>query len=288
MNSLQFKENEHKIFCSIIGYKTSEIENISSNLKKYYYEKVENKTDKKTGDLKRYLDGTPKTRILHPSIEPLKSIQKSIKKNILEPIILPDVIHGGVKKRSNVTNAKPHKGNKYKFTTDLQSFYPSIEFKRVNQTFLKLGFSNHFSHWLTKLTTWKYKLPQGTPTSTHISNLVFLETDYKLIRLCNENNITYTRYIDDLTFSSQQDFKHLLSQILQIVLDDNFRISYRKTKYKGNQTITGIDVFLHKIDAPKHIKEKAYLELKNNLEKKPYWNYLNQIKKADKRKKKQL
>jgi RNA-directed DNA polymerase len=214
----------------------------------------------------------------------LNKIQTNIKNKILTPIVLPECVHGGVKKRSNITNAKPHQGKKYIFTTDLQEFYPNITSERVYKTFVSLKFSTHLAHWLTKLTTWKYELPQGTPTSTHIANLVFLDTDIQLINLCNENNITYTRYVDDLTFSSQQDFKHLLNDILKIVTSNGFKLSYRKTQYKGKQTVTGINVFLNKIDAPEKIKEKAKLEKVSNSEAKPYTNYLNNIRKTNKKK----
>ncbi len=72
--------------------------------------------------------------------------------------------------------------------------------------------------------------------------------------------------MDDLTFSSQQDFKYLLNDILKIITSNDFKLSYRKTKYKGNQTITGIEVFLNKIDAPENIREKAQKELAINAE----------------------
>lgn len=284
MNSLQFKKNEFKKLCATIGFKSIIVSDVISNVDKFYYEKVEIKKDKKTGEVKKYKDGTLKKRTIHPSTKELKAIQKSIKKNILAPIPLPTEIHGGVKKRSNITNAKPHKGNKFIFTTDLQDFYPNISNSYVNETFLSLGFSNHFSNSLTKLTTWKYALPQGTPTSTHISNLVFLKTDFELIQLCNANNITYTRYVDDLTFSSPIDFKHLLNEILEIITKNNFKLSYRKTKYKGNQTVTGINIFLNKIEAPEHIQKKSRIEIENNTETKPYSIYLENIQKENKRK----
>jgi RNA-directed DNA polymerase len=277
MISSLFKKNEFKKLCATIGFKPIDVSLIVANIDKFYYIKKEYKLDKITGERKTYKDGTEKMRIIHPSVKELKAIQKSIKNNILTQIPLPQVIHGGVKKKSNISNAKPHKGKKYKFTTDLQEFYPNITNSMVYETFLSLKFSNHMSNWLTKLTTWKHKLPQGAPTSTHVSNLVFLKTDYKLIQLCNDNNITYTRYVDDLTFSSQHDFRHLLNEILEIVLNDNFKISYRKTKYKGDQTITGIEVFLNKIDAPQHIKDKAQLEIDTNSVTRPYGNYVNRI-----------
>lgn len=287
MNSLLFKKQQFKLFCSIIGFKTTDIEYIEKNIDSYYNEWFEKKVDKKTGEFKKYKDGTIKKRAIRPSLRELILIHDNIKDRILAPIKLPNCIHGGVKRRSNVTNAKPHKGNKYQFTTDLQEFYPSIKFQRIYDTFLSLGFSNHFAHWLTKFTSWKYELPQGTPTSTHIANLVFLETDTKLIELCNKNSITYTRYVDDLTFSSQQNFKHLLNEILDIVKQSGFKISYRKTKYQGNQTITGIEVFLNKIEAPEKIKQKAHVEKETGAINKPYSNYLNYIKKTNKKTKAQ-
>jgi RNA-directed DNA polymerase len=151
----------------------------------------------------------------------------------------------------------------------------------VYTTFLELGLSNHFAHWLTKLTTWKYELPQGTPTSTHIANLVFLETDKIILALCEKHGLIYTRYVDDLTFSSQVDFKPLLNDILEIIMDGGYKINYRKTKYKGFQTITGIDVFNNFIDAPEKIKKKALAENQSDKKIKPYSNYLNSIRRTN-------
>lgn len=286
MNSSQFKKNEFKKLCATIGSKPAQIEELIAKLDTYYKEWVEQKIDKKTGDFKRYKDGTIKQRTIRPSLKELKVIQTNIKNRILAPIELPNSVHGGVKKRSNISNAKPHQGNKYQFTTDLQEFYPNIDFQRVYNTFIGLKFSPHYAHWLTKLTTWKYELPQGTPTSTHIANLVFLETDIKLIDLCNKHGITYTRYVDDLTFSSQQDFRHHLNDILHIVTSSGFKLSYRKTKYSGNQTITGINVFLNKIDAPEKIIEKANAEKNTKSNTKPFTNYLNNIRKTNRTKRK--
>jgi len=282
MNSSRYKINELKKLCSIIGFKPKDVEQVVQNIDNYYKEWVEKKVDKKIGEFKRYLDGTIKERTLRPSLRELKIIQTNIKNRILGSVEFPDNVHGGIKKRSNISNAKSHQGKKYQFTTDLQEFYPNITPKRVYDNFLTLGFSPHFSHWLTKLTTWKYELPQGTPTSTLIANLAFVKTDLELINLCEQHGITYTRYVDDLTFSSQKDFKYLLNDILGIVTSNDFKLSYRKTRYKGNQTITGIEVFLNKIDAPVTIREKAEKEFATNAEVKPYTNYVNNIRKTNK------
>ncbi|RZK56028.1 MAG: RNA-directed DNA polymerase [Pedobacter sp.] len=283
MNSSQYKNNEYKKLCVILGFKPQVVTAIIENIDNYYKEWIEKKEDK-NGNYKTYKDGTIKKRIIRPSLMELKIIQTIIKNKILSKILMPDCVHGGVKKKSNISNAKPHQGKKYIFTTDLQEFYPNITSEQVYQTLVGLGFSTHFSHYLTKLTTYKYELPQGTPTSTHISNLVFLATDLKLIDLCEKNNITYTRYVDDLTFSSAQDFQHLIKDLLEIVQKDGFKISRRKTNYSSNQTITGIEVFLNKIDAPKRIIDLANQEVELKSEPKPFTNYLKNIRITNKKK----
>lgn len=148
---------------------------------------------------------------------------------------------------------------------------------------LTLGYSDHIAHWLTKLTTWKYELPQGTSTSPHLANLAFLEIDNKLIPFCQANNLTYTRYVDDLTFSSPKDFKPILNDILEIITTCGYKISYRKTSYQADQTITGINVFNNFIDAPQKIKDKAKNESLTDNKTKPYSNYLIAIRRTNRK-----
>lgn len=281
MKTWEYEKSQTKYLCSLLKINTDTLNDVLSNIGAYYNEWIEEKIDKKSGLPKTYLDGTVKKRIIRPSLRELKSIQKVIQTDILAKIILPDNIHGGIKKRSNITNAKAHKGNKYQFTTDLQDFYPSINNKLVYTTFLELGYSSYVASLLTKLTTWKNELPQGTPTSTHIANLSFLKTDKKLIEFCQKRNIKYTRYVDDLTFSAQFDFSTSIHEIIAIILSSGFKMSRRKTIYKGNQTITGIDVFNNYIDAPKKVLEKYELEQLSESNSKPYTNYVNNIRKTN-------
>lgn len=283
MNSSQYRKSQLKYLCATIGCKTDELRYILAHIGDYYREWFEKKVNKSTGDFKTYKDGTVKQRAIRPSVKRLKTIQSAIKNKILAPVPLPDNIHGGVKGRNNISNAKPHQGKKFQFTTDLQEFYPSVKNDRVHRMFLALGYSDHAANWLTKLTTWKYELPQGTPTSTHIANLVFLEIDRKLIELCARHGLTYTRFVDDLTFSSHEDFRCVTNEILDIIRNGGFNISYRKTSYKGNQTVTGIDIFNNYIDAPEKIKVKAKAEKTSEDKSKPYQNYFNAIRKTNKR-----
>lgn len=283
MKSSLFKKSQLNYLASLLCCKPSDIEYLCANIHEFYDKWIEQKVDKATGIPKTYPDGTPKQRIIRPSFHKLKQIQKSIKINILGKVELPENIQGGVKKKTNITNAKKHQGNKYQFATDLQDFFPSVTNRQIYALFLSLGYSNHIAHWLTKLTSIEFELPQGTPTSTAIANLVFYEIDKKLIALSKAHNLTYTRFVDDLTFSSGKDFRFLTNQILDMVRAGGFKISYRKTKYKGNQTLTGIEVFNNYIDAPDKIKSKAKEESKTGqLGSAPYTQYLQRIRQTNK------
>lgn len=283
--SAQYKKYERKKLSHLLGFDVTDIQALLDAIEKNYTEWSETKLDKQ-GNAKKYLDGTVKMRYFRNPSTLLKEVQKRIKRNILDKQSLPNCVHGGIKGRSNITNANEHKGKKYRLETDLQEFYPNINSQRVYNLFCAIGYSTHIAHWLTKLTTVKNELPQGSPASTAIANLVFRDTDYVLLKLCEAKEITYTRYVDDLTFSSAQDFSLLVIPLLTAVLNGDFKISHRKTKYQGGLPVTGIDVFLNKIDAPKHILAKAKQEVLSNADQKPYTQYVKNIHKVNSSRKK--
>ena len=113
----QFKKTEFSRLCLTIGFKRSEIRTLLETIDKNYNQWSEIKKDKKD-KVKTYLDGTVKKRTFRNPSQLLKTIQKRIKTNIIDKVELPNNVHGGVKKRSNITNAKAHQGNKYLFETD--------------------------------------------------------------------------------------------------------------------------------------------------------------------------
>ena len=230
-----------------------EIDHIIKNKEKYYFTMYKPKMDK--GVIKKDVNGKTVLRELNPSCGRLYEIQANIKNRILSKVPLPENIKGGVKGFSNIANAAAHKGKKYKFKTDMKKYYPSIGYERVYKLFLSYGFSSKCSSILTHLTTHKYELPQGTPTSTHIANLIFLPNDKILIDYCNQHNIRYTRFVDDLVFSSSKDFRSKCPDLVQVVLDDGFTISCKKTVYRaGNIEITGVDTKNNVLDVPDFFK----------------------------------
>ena len=231
-----------------------EIQSILKDVDKYYREKIIVKTDK-FGKPKLDSKGNPKQRIINPSINRLKVIQKRIQKNILLKLHMPDYAYGAVKGRDNVSNAKKHQGKKYKFTTDLKDFFPSITNKSVYEMFVKEKFSHEVSSLLTKLTTFKGKIPQGAPTSSTLANLVFRKTGDILDNFSKENGLTFTSFVDDMTFSSPKDFKEIVPDILNIITAD-FKISHKKTNYSRNPNITGLHPMNNHLRLPDSFMEK--------------------------------
>lgn len=123
--------------------------------------------------------------------------------------------HGFRKKHSIVTNAKNHKNKRYVFNVDLQDFFPSINFGRVRGFFIK---NHHFSlepkvaTVIAQIACHNNELPQGSPCSPIISNLIGHLLDVRMVNLSKKSKCTYSRYADDLTFSTnKKDFPHSIA-----------------------------------------------------------------------------
>lgn len=233
----------------------SEIDHIIKNIDSFYYQK---KTIKKNDNGEpKVKNGIIQKRVLNPSIKRLKVIQKRLQKNILQNLTIPDYAFGAIKGKDNISNAKRHQGKKYIFTTDLTNFFPSVNHKQVFEMFISFDFSPTVARLLTKLTTYKGKLPQGAPTSPIVANLVFVKTGKRLQEIAKEYNLTFTSFVDDLTFSSPTDFKDKIPNILDAVVEDGFKISHKKTNYKTKlPTVTGVIVKNNSLDLPKEFKYK--------------------------------
>ncbi len=260
-----------------------EIYSIIQDIDKFYTEVIILKKDKKGLPI---IDkkGKPKSRTLNPSHNRLKVIQKRIQKNILLNLHLPDYAYGAVKGRDNVDNANKHKGKKFKFTTDLRNFFPSISNARVFKMFRSYNFSPEVSRLLTQLTTYKGRLPQGSPSSSTIANLVFVKTGKNLDSFAKEQSITFTSFIDDLTFSSPNDFKSMTDEILEMVKKDGFKISHNKTNYSRAPLVTGIHPMNNSLRLPETFDAKLNSESISPETKKGLLLYRNKVDKINRKK----
>lgn len=115
--------------------------------------------------------------------------------------------HGFKRQRSIVTNARRHRHRRYVFNIDLQDFFPSINFGRVRGYFIKnrdFALHERVATVIAQIACHDNSLPQGSPCSPVISNLVGHVLDMRLIELASSAGCTYSRYADDLTFSTNR------------------------------------------------------------------------------------
>lgn len=227
----------------VLNIDIDRLDYILSHLDEFYYSFERVKMDKLHGRPKRDANGVTQKRKINSSKGELKSLQTRIYKFLLSSMELPEFFFGGVKGKNNILNARFHQGNKYIFTTDLKSFFPSISHKQVYNALVNLGFSADVAHILTKLSTRNGEIPQGVPTSTLLANIVFWPIGIKISNLAKVNGIKFTIYVDDMTLSSPSDFKNLIPQFMQLLRDGGFQISHKKTFYKTKHPIvTGVVV----------------------------------------------
>ena len=227
------------------------INDILADVDSYYISWSKVKTDKDTGLPLTDADGNQRTRQLNSTKIELKRIQKRILALLMSHVEIPTYAFGGVPKKDNIKNAKYHQGNKYIFTTDLRSFFPSISHNSVFEVYCNNGYSPTVARILTKLTTYKHQLPQGVPTSTLLALLAFKPTGDKLYDYASQHNLKFSIFVDDITISSNVDFKHLVPDILDIIVSAGYKISHNKTHYSTkNPIITGIKCQNNRIKLP--------------------------------------
>lgn len=191
-------------------------------------------------------------------ISPLPDVPKSIR-----PSIPKSLSHGFEKNRSIVTNAWAHKNRRFVLNIDLEDFFPSINFGRVRGFFMKnrnYALNEKIATIIAQIACHDNELPQGSPCSPIISNLVAHLLDVRLANLAKQMKCSYTRYADDLTFSTNQKiFPPDLAQeepdspsiwmlgenLRQTINRTGFRINDQKTRMQcrpSQQIVTGLTV----------------------------------------------
>ncbi|MCQ2073394.1 MAG: reverse transcriptase family protein [Bacteroidaceae bacterium] len=189
------------------------------------------------------------SRILEEPLPSLKEIQYWILKNILEPISSVKVSPAAKAFMPNKClrdNARFHKSKNCIVALDLHDFFGSVHYGSVFTVFQSIGYTKQVCTMLANLCICHNALPQGAPTSPMLSNLVFKHLDDKIFSYCRRRNIMYTRYADDLTFSSNNlNASCVIKYIKMIVHTQGFRINDEKTKVMGKgmqQNVTGVIV----------------------------------------------
>lgn len=143
-----------------------------------------------------------KTRTIQAPRVALKILQAWLGRHIAKAVQLPDCVYGFVPGRSGVKEAAQlHCPAKWVYSLDIRDFFPSITAQQVRDGLIAIGYAANSADFLSKILTLNDALPQGSPASPVISNIVFGPTDHELKALSEELGVRYTRYADDLVFS---------------------------------------------------------------------------------------
>ncbi|MCF1593365.1 reverse transcriptase family protein [Streptomyces muensis] len=156
----------------------------------------------------------------------------------------PDHVHGFVRGRSTISNASQHLAKKCVLRMDLEDFFPSIGAATIRASLREQGFDEKAAELAVSLVTIGGKLPIGLSTSPLLSNLAFLDTDRSLAAYARSEGLSFTRYVDDLTFSGDVTDRHS-TDIARILDDAGWSVNTRKTAFMrrgGPQYVTGLYV----------------------------------------------
>ena len=164
-------------------------------------------------------------------------------------------------KRHVLSNATRHLGKPYLLNLDMEDFFHTVTQQRVQQLFEAplFGFSEELSRFLAQLTCYNGRLPMGAPTSPVLSNIAAIPLDHDLVQLSEDSGWTYTRYADDMSFSSEAPIpEDATEEISRIVEMWEFRLNPEKRKYFGpnasDKSVTGLLVGGDKIGlAPEYL-----------------------------------
>lgn len=186
-----------------------------------------------------------KLRTISQPSKKLKGLQSWILTNILNKLRVSNSCKGFEPGTSIADNARSHKGSNSLLTIDLEDFFPTITQKQVFNVFKAAGYNNTIAVAFSKICTFNETLPQGSPCSPKLANLVTWKLDVRIQGYVGKRGISYTRYADDLSFSGLHPLKvvQILPMIKMIIEDEGFKINPSKTRIAGSaraKIVTGL------------------------------------------------
>lgn len=216
---------------ALVGYKRSYIKR-ASIFTPYFYREYAIK--KKSGG----------SRIINEPLPSLKEIQKWILNNILYNITASRYAKAYIPEKTLIENLRFHKNKEVVLCVDIKDFFSSIKHDSVYNIFNSIGYSERVSTTLTNLCCLNGCLPQGAPTSAYLSNIFMYSFDENVAEFSLKNNIRYTRYADDMTFSGNFDPDKVLDFLSNSLLP-GLALNTEKTKVMRRNTrqiVTGVVV----------------------------------------------
>ena len=190
----------------------------------------------------------------------VKTLQRKLNQ-VLQAVYDPKPsVHGFAPKRNVKTNAEKHVRKRWVLSVDLVDFFHAVNFGRVRGMFMGKPYNLHHNvaTVLAHLCCFQRRLPQGAPTSPIVSNMICAQMDSELQQLARANHSTYSRYADDMTFSTtvrsfplDLAFVNELGQVQtgqkldETITRNGFEVNREKVRLNGRnrrQEVTGVTV----------------------------------------------
>jgi RNA-directed DNA polymerase len=191
----------------------------------------------------------------------LKIIQQKLNRVFNAVYTVRKPTHGFVREKSIVTNARLHARAKFVFNMDIRDFFPSINFGRVRGMLMTKPYNipAEAATFLAQICCFENALPQGAPTSPILSNMVCARLDSQLQQIATRHNCLYSRYADDITFSTRTNtFPKAIARMVitptgsecvagrelaKCIAENGFVVNVTKTRLTTRmrrQTVTGL------------------------------------------------
>jgi hypothetical protein len=144
--------------------------------------------------------------------------------------------------------AKKHENKKLVIALDIKNFFPSVHVNDIQKSLMmNYGFEKTPAWAVSEIVTFNKRLNQGNPTSPAASNIAFYDVDKEIKEIADIFELTYTRYADDLVFSTNKEFsdeviKDIIAHIRNILKFNYYKLNEKKTKIMRNedkQTVLG-------------------------------------------------
>ncbi|WP_421504426.1 retron St85 family RNA-directed DNA polymerase [Erwinia rhapontici] len=205
-------------------------------------------------------------RIICQPSRKLKALQSWVLRNILNKLHSSPFSTGFEKNQSIKDNANPHVGSNFMLNIDLEDFFTNISSNKVYTVFNSLGYNQIISSALTRICCYQNRLPQGSPASPKLANLICIKLDYRIHGYSGMRGIIFTRYADDITLSAQtvKKIQKAKDFLFSIIPSEDMIVNQNKVTISGprrQKKVTGLIISHDSLG----IGREKYREIKSKI-----------------------
>lgn len=166
-------------------------------------------------------------------------------------------------------NALKHISSRYLLNVDLEDFFHFVHWQEIFQSLSQQPFllNDTVAKSISTISVFEGRLAMGAPTSPALSNIAAYTFDQELLNYCHQENITYTRYVDDMSFSAASPVTdRQFQQIHSVIVRYGYELNLKKLKSFGPgeiKEITGLQVNEGMISVPDSFIQEVRAEIDN-------------------------